>query len=86
MCFSLSIHLHVYDFQKNSGLVGADVDKAREAVLKIQGNIVEMPLHFLEKENLAPNITHIINFAPDALFTWHYNYAMWYNFNYVGCP
>jgi phospholipase D1/2 len=57
------------EYRKNTGLVGADVDKAHEALLKVQGIVVEMPLHFLEKENLEPNVTHIINFAPDHLFT-----------------
>ena len=55
--------------QKNPGVVGEDVDKARSALEKVQGFVVEMPLHFLETEDLEPNLTHIINFAPDCLFT-----------------
>ena len=68
MC-SNCVFLSLSDFQKKVGLVGADVEKAREALLNVQGSIVEMPHHFLEKENLEPNITHLINLAPDSLFT-----------------
>lgn len=50
-------------------MVESDVAKAREAVAQIQGNVVELPLQFLEKEDLTPNLTYILNFAPNSLFT-----------------
>ena len=38
------------------------MDSARVAVKKIQGMVVEMPLRFLEKENLD-------SYVPDAITT-----------------
>jgi len=64
--FSLSFSLYT---QKNGGLIGTDVDKAREALLKVQGSVVEMPLCFLEKEDLLPDFGTLENFAPDRLVT-----------------
>ena len=58
--------------QKDGGLVQSDVDKARTAIAKIQGFVVELPLHFLDKEDLTPNLTYILNFAPNSLFTWEH--------------
>ena len=60
--FNISLqHTHTRA-QTNSGLVGTDVDSARVAVKKIQGMVVEMPLRFLEKENLD-------SYVPDAITT-----------------
>ena len=53
--------------QTNSGVVEEDVERARETLVNIQGHLVELPLHFLEKENLTPDFDYIINFAPDTL-------------------
>ena len=62
-------HTNTQHTQKNSGLVGTDVDKSRVAVKKIQGMVVEMPLRFLEKENLEPDIGTVESFAPGKLVT-----------------
>ena len=45
------------------------MDKSRVAVKKIQGMVVEMPLRFLEKENLEPDIGTVESFAPGKLVT-----------------
>ena len=53
--------------QTHSGVVDSDVERARETLKKIQGHVVELPLHFLEEEDLTPDSDYIINFAPDSL-------------------
>ena len=55
--------------QKNGGLVESDVDKARATIAKIQGNVVELPLLFLDEEDLTPNFTNILYYAPKSLYT-----------------
>ena len=47
----------------------SDPDQAREAVKKVEGVLVKMPLLFLEKENLLPDFPSKEAFAPDALVT-----------------
>ena len=49
------------------GVVEEDVERARETLVNIQGHLVELPLHFLEKENLTPDFDYMIKFAPDSL-------------------
>ena len=38
-------------------------------VKNIQGNVVEMPLHFLEKEDLTPDLGTVESLAPEKLLT-----------------
>jgi phospholipase D1/2 len=54
-------------YKTNSGVVEEDVERARETLQKIQGHVVELPLHFLEDEDLTPDFDYMINFAPDTL-------------------
>ena len=64
--FPSCTNIHSYT-QKNDGLVGRDVDRARMVVKKIQGMVVEMPLHFLEEEKPIPKFWTKEYFMPQIV-------------------
>lgn len=61
---------HACLFQSLKGLAAEDPGEARARLRGVRGYLVQLPLRFLEKEDLRPPLLSSENLVSDLVFTW----------------